>query len=581
MSFEEINLMNNPMYIERILPMVPSIKANRELLVPTSTLGNVSKYFEFDRFNLVQSSVLKKVYNSNENVLISAPTGSGKTEIALLGILRAIQRNERIIYIAPMKALAHEIFMKFKKILSHITIIEYTGDTEIDMITASKTQLIICTPEKFDVSTRKLCSIFDGIGLVVIDEIHLLKEDRGAVLENIVARISRNIEIYQRPVRIIGLSATFPNYRDAAEFIKAKEVFYFNSMYRPDPLKMTIVGFKKESINQDQNDYILEKYQYFKSINKQILIFVHSKSKTLSIAMMLMNSNSRKVENQDLTLKRKSKGFNSTKYMLVMSKIGIHHAGLAKNDRIRIEDLFRNKELDVIVCTATLAWGVNLPAHAVIINGTTIYDTNRGNFKDLGVLDILQIFGRAGRPQYDTEGHAFLLTSTSKMDNYTVPLKRNKEIESKLLHHVTDSICAEIYLSNITCISDALNWLKNTFLYTRIKRSPAIYGINYEDLGLEEQALSEYIYLSIKRLEDYKIIYIIKRDNNYNTWEFESNFFTRIASNYYLSHITIYKWISQLHTISNELSLLEILLNSHEFANITVRNDELTTKQTY
>ena len=63
--------------------------------------------------------------------------------------------------------------------------------------------------------------------------------------------------------------------------------------------------------------------------------------------------------------------------------------------------------IKVLVCTATLAWGVNLPAHAVIIKGTEIYNAKQGGFVDIGILDVLQIFGRAGRPQFDTSGKCF------------------------------------------------------------------------------------------------------------------------------------------------------------------------------
>ena len=68
--------------------------------------------------------------------------------------------------------------------------------------------------------------------------------------------------------------------------------------------------------------------------------------------------------------------------------------------------------IKVLVCTATLAWGVNLPAHAVIIKGTEIYNAKQGGFVDVGILDVLQIFGRAGRPQFDTSGkyHGGLLS---------------------------------------------------------------------------------------------------------------------------------------------------------------------------
>ncbi|KIH50279.1 hypothetical protein ANCDUO_19642 [Ancylostoma duodenale] len=64
--------------------------------------------------------------------------------------------------------------------------------------------------------------------------------------------------------------------------------------------------------------------------------------------------------------------------------------------------------LQVLFCTATLAWGVNLPAHAVVIRGTEVFDAEKGQFADLGVLDVQQIFGRAGRPQFENEGHGIL-----------------------------------------------------------------------------------------------------------------------------------------------------------------------------
>lgn len=62
--------------------------------------------------------------------------------------------------------------------------------------------------------------------------------------------------------------------------------------------------------------------------------------------------------------------------------------------------------------TATLAWGVNLPAHTVIIKGTQVYNPAKGNWQELSPLDVMQMFGRAGRPQYDTQGMGIIITST-------------------------------------------------------------------------------------------------------------------------------------------------------------------------
>ena len=69
---------------------------------------------------------------------------------------------------------------------------------------------------------------------------------------------------------------------------------------------------------------------------------------------------------------------------------------MLRSDRSLVERAFAAGVVKILVCTATLAWGVNLPAHLVVIKGTTLYDPQKGGFRDLGVLDVQQIFGRAG-----------------------------------------------------------------------------------------------------------------------------------------------------------------------------------------
>jgi activating signal cointegrator complex subunit 3 len=70
---------------------------------------------------------------------------------------------------------------------------------------------------------------------------------------------------------------------------------------------------------------------------------------------------------------------------------GIHHAGMLRSDRGLTERMFSDGLLKVLVCTATLAWGVNLPAHTVVIKGTQIYDPKAGGWRDLGMLDVMQV----------------------------------------------------------------------------------------------------------------------------------------------------------------------------------------------
>ena len=87
-----------------------------------------------------------------------------------------------------------------------------------------------------------------------------------------------------------------------------------------------------------------------------------------------------------------------------------------------------------------------MPAHAVIIKGTELYDSKKGNFVDLSMLDVLQIFGRAGRPQYDKSGEAFIITTHDKLSIYLSLLTRQTPIESQFINNLADNLNAEVCL---------------------------------------------------------------------------------------------------------------------------------------
>ena len=91
---------------------------------------------------------------------------------------------------------------------------------------------------------------------------------------------------------------------------------------------------------------------------------------------------------------------------------------MLRKDRNLVEKMFMEGDIKVLCSTSTLAWGVNLPAYAVLIKGTKVYDSSVGAYKDVGIFDVQQIFGRAGRPQFDNEGEAIILTPTKQMDHY-------------------------------------------------------------------------------------------------------------------------------------------------------------------
>ena len=148
--------------------------------------------------------------------------------------------------------------------------------------------------------------------------------------------------------------------------------------------------------------------------------------------------------------------------------IAIHHAGMSREDRALVEDLFDDGAVQVLVCTATLAWGVNLPAHTVIIKGTQIYNPEKGRWVELSSQDVLQMLGRAGRPQYDTFGEGIIITNHSELQYYLSLMNQQLPIESQFVAKLTDNLNAEIVLGTVRNRDEAVQWLGYTYLYVKI-----------------------------------------------------------------------------------------------------------------
>lgn len=156
------------------------------------------------------------------------------------------------------------IFLSLQRLQSYgITVSELTGDHQLSKEQIDSTQVIVCTPEKWDIITRKAGerTYTQLVRLIIIDEIHLLHDDRGPVLEAIIARTIRQIESTQEPVRLVGLSATLPNYQDVATFMRVnldKGLFFFDNSFRPVPLEQQYVGVtEKKAIKRFQVHYFL------------------------------------------------------------------------------------------------------------------------------------------------------------------------------------------------------------------------------------------------------------------------------------------------------------------------------------
>ncbi|KAJ8934565.1 hypothetical protein NQ318_017264 [Aromia moschata] len=494
--------------------------------------------------------------------------------------------GQLIVYVCPMKALATEMVTNFGKKLAPIgiTVKECTGDMQLTKKEIAETQMLVTTPEKWDVITRKGAVDTEVVGLVkllIIDEVHLLNGSRGPVIEALVARTLRQVVSSQSMIRIVALSATLPGYLDVATFLKVNTrtgLFFFDNRYRSVPLTTSFIGCKKKNETETMDMVCYEKVVSFVREGHQAMVFVTSRNATASVAKKMIEIAQVKgtlplfEPEKDAKIARSGYKSGDLSY-LIPQGFGIHHAGMVRSDRLEVERLFRVGHLKVIVCTTTLAWGVNLPAHAVIIRGTLHYDATKSTFVDMDMLDVQQIFGRAGRPQYDTSGYGIIITSMANMSKYMGLMTSQVPIESQFLNCIPDNLNAEIVLGTVSNVREAMEWLANTFLFVRIKKNPLVYGLTYNEIWDTKQ-FNQFLQLQLdtaaKTLEQSQMI---RFDTTLG--ELRPTNFGRIASFYYISYKTMELFYERFDRHISESGLIQLISEASEFAQIQVRMDEI------
>ena len=249
--------------------------------------------------------------------------------------------------------------------------------------------------------------------------------------------------------------------------------------------------------------------------------------------------------------------------------VGIHHAGLVERDRKTVEELYVNMKIQVLIATATVAWGVNFPAHLVIVKGTEFYDGKLKRYVDMPITDVLQMIGRAGRPQYDHHGVAMVLVHDIKKGFYKKFLYEPFPVESSLLNVLTDHLNAEIVSGTIQTRQDALDYMTWTFFFRRLLQNPSYYEM--EDV--EDEGLNTFLSGVVgKALDQLEMSYCLETDDDgrsiYSTVE------GRIASFYYLTHTTLQHLRDTLEADMSTEQMLQILVDATEFSQLPVRHNE-------
>ncbi|KAK4245688.1 hypothetical protein C7999DRAFT_42776 [Corynascus novoguineensis] len=477
--------------------------------------------FPYELFNAVQSKCFDVVYRTKDNVVVAAPTGSGKTAILELAICKlALDRgreNFKIVYQAPTKALCSERARDWGGKFGHMNLkcAELTGDTSpAEMRRVGDASIIVTTPEKWDSITRKWRDhrrLLQMVELFLIDEVHILKDVRGATLETVVSRM----KTIGASVRFIALSATVPNSEDIAKWLGRNHTNQqlpahreaFGEDFRPVKLRKYVYGFDGSG-----NDFTFDRFLDQKlpglisrhAEQKPILIFCFTRKSCETTAAMLADFAAGRPVGDKLwpVPSQRIPVVSRDLQEIVGFGVAFHYAGLDAQDRVAVEQGFLNGQLGVICCTSTLAVGINLPCHTVVLKGTAGFMNDK--LEEYSDLEVMQMLGRAGRPQFDDSATAIILTRATKKERYEKMVSGQEILESTLHLNLIEHLNSEICLGTIHDLTSAKRWLGGTFLSVRLRRNPSHYHLAGEATNPSQidDKLEEICERDIKQLQE-------------------------------------------------------------------------------
>jgi len=366
---------------------------------------------------------------SNNNLLVVAPTSSGKTFIGEMAAITQAIHKKKAIYLVPLRSLAEEKYRHFKKL--------YGGaDCKIDILVSSRDrreddrkivkgeyQIAVMIYEKFNYFLLKYPQFLKDASLIIIDELQMIHDPvRGPLLEGMIEHIrKKNPEI-----RLIGLSAYLEN---EAGFLNWLPASHLLSYQRPVELRKGImrggvfryVTHNKEEYGEEEffkveegqdtpyEDCLKSTISYFRENNEPTLLFFPTKKETRKWAVWLAEEiDAPRAEGAIAELSRLEETRSRDELLYLLEKgIAYHNADLSWEERNLVENYLRAGEIKIICATTTLAMGINLPFKNVILSGDK-YVSDNGDYKrsyrtSLSLADVENMGGRAGRLNWKKE----------------------------------------------------------------------------------------------------------------------------------------------------------------------------------
>jgi helicase len=462
------------------------------------------------KLNPVQKEALRMGILEGENLVVSSPTSSGKTLLAeLAGLNITLNKKQKMIYLCPLVALAREKYEDFKRKYQKygIKVALSVGNYDSADPWLEKFDWIVASNEKFDSLIRHEAPWIGEIGLIVADEIHLLDDpSRGPTLEILLTILK---EILPR-AQILAFSATIRNSEEIGEWLGAKVL---KSNFRPVPLykgiffggKIRLFGFKEYKLSEDLGleESIVENTLLMK---KQLIFFLSSRRNAEALAERLSKLVFHFLEEKEIEeLKELAKKIENaleipTEQCKKLAKcvekgVAFYHSGILFSQRVLIEEAYKKGLIKVITSTTALAFGVNLPNFRAVIRDVKRYYPGLGSIY-LPVLEVEQMFGRSGRPQFDKWGEGILVAKNREdareLENYYIRGEL-EEISSKISTESALRMHVLSLISNRFCKSQnqLLDFLKKTF-----------FGKKFKEISILKEKIEEVIFA----LEDWGFI---------------------------------------------------------------------------
>ncbi|AAM02048.1 DUF5814 domain-containing protein [Methanopyrus kandleri] len=358
-----------------------------ELDIPEE-LRRVLERMGYQELTPVQTKCVERGLLEGRNLLVVSPTGSGKTLVAeLAGLTEVLREGRKMVYLVPLVALAnqkHREFMeKYGRPLG-IGVRLQVGAARLKEFSGPErgpsprdADIIVGTYEGFDLLLRTGAVDPDDIGVVVIDEVHTLADERGPRLDGLVCRLKT-----LTGAQLLGLSATVGNPEELAEYLDAEPIVHNR---RPVPLEYHLVINQDRRQKWDRIARLVEsewETEYSTGYRGQTIVFTYSRRNTHRLADLL----------------NERTGLDVAPY----------HAGLPYDRRRSIERAFERGELAAVVTTAALGAGVDFPASQVIFESLAM------GIEWLTPREFQQMAGRAGRPGYHDRGKVVLMVEPGR-----------------------------------------------------------------------------------------------------------------------------------------------------------------------